>query len=424
MSDPSANDHQISPSQLCVGMHVHIDLPWIDHPFTFSSFKIKNLEQIAAIQALGLPRLRYSPAKSDADPLPLPSAPVEPLPAPPPVADDPSLQAKRERMERLRAHRAALSACEKELISSSRKVKQITQNLFARPAEAREAATELVESVAASMLVDTDMAIHLMADRIGNEDVYLHSLNVTLLAMMLAKELKVPPPSLTALGLGALFHDVGKMDIPDRVVRKTDPLTRAELGLLQQHTGFGIDIGRKMSLPSEALLAIAQHHEMLDGSGYPKGLKDGQLSLLSRIVALVNAYDNLCNPINPAKALTPHEALSLLYGQQRQRFDAQAMATFVRCLGVYPPGTIVLLSNGTLGIVISINSSRPLKPTVRVYDPAVPRDEAIVVDLEQEPEVGIAKALRPQQLPAAAYDYLSPRRHATYYFGPEARPGG
>lgn len=198
-----------------------------------------------------------------------------------------------------------------------------------------------------------------------------------------------------------------------------EALSKNEQALLEQHCGHGVQIGKKLGLAPEALLVIAQHHERVDGSGYPQKLRTPQLSLLSRIVAVVNAYDELCNPVNPARALTPHEALSTLYAKQRIQFDPLAMTTFVRCMGVYPPGTIVVLSNGSLGMVASVNSSRPLKPTILVYDPAVPKDEAILVDLEQEPDVSVSKTLKPQQLPPAAYDYLSPRKRMACYFNAE-----
>ena len=124
----------------------------------------------------------------------------------------------------------------------------------------------------------------------------------------------------------------------------------------------------------------------------------------------------------PQRALTPHEALSTLFGQRRAQFDNLVLTTFVRSVGIYPPGTVVTLSNGTLGLVVSVNSSRPLKPTVLVYDPAVPKDSAIVVDLEEEPDVAVASTLRPAQLPAAVFDYLSPRKRTTYYFNTD-KPG-
>ncbi|WP_374318453.1 HD-GYP domain-containing protein [Aquabacterium sp.] len=414
------SDHFITPSQLRVGLYIHLDLTWVEHPFTFSSFKIKNEEQISTIRALGLERIRFSPSKSDVEPLP-PPAQEPPPPEVPAVSheDDPAYQAKRERLERLAAQRAKVSACEREFLSTTRTIRLINQNVFAQPFQVKEQATELINSMADSMLVDADIAIQLMADKIGGEDVYHHSLNVTLLSMMLAKEMKAPAAAIKLLGLGALFHDVGEQEIPDRIVRKLEPMNRAELALFQQHCMYGVDIGKKLELPPESLLVIAQHHERTDGTGYPQKLLAPQLSLLARIVALVNAYDELCNPPNPAKAMTPHEALSILYAQQRMHFDPMAMTTFVRCMGVYPPGTIVVLSNGALGMVVSVNSSRPLKPTLLVYDPAVPKEDAILVDLEQEPDVVVSKTIKPTQLPQAAYDYLAPRKRLSYYFTTE-----
>lgn len=432
MNGPAHDDNEsaILPSQLCIGMYVHLDVPWMDHPFTFSSFKIKSLEQIELIQSLGLKRLRYAPGKSDSEPLPQsdPSgaeATTPEAPTPPTPHNSPAFQAKRERLARLAQHGERVVACERQLLGNVQTLKSVQQNLFSRPEQAYKEASVLVESMADSMLMDADIAIHLMADKLGNEEVYNHSLNVTLLSMMLAKEMKAPAHGIRLLGMGALFHDIGKIEIPDRIVRKTEPLTKPELGLLQTHCAAGVEIGKKLNLTPEAIQVIVQHHEHADGTGYPRKLQGAQISLLARIVAVTNVYDNLCNPTNPARALTPHEALSTMYGQQRSHFDPQAMNTFIRCMGIYPPGTVVVLSNGTLAMVVSINSSRPLKPTVVVYDPAVPREEAILADLEQEPDVTIAKTIRPQLLPPAALEYLNPRRRMTYYFDTShGKPGG
>lgn len=409
-----SDDAYISPAQLLIGLHVHLDLPWTQHPFTFSSFKIKSLDQIETLQSLGLERIRYSPAKSDAQPLALP-ADAPSAPAHPPV-DEAALAAKRARIERLQAQQQRAAACEREFLSAARALKAMTQNVFARPEQAREEGLALIKTMADSMLTDADVAINLMKDKIGGEETYHHALNVTLLAMMLAKELKAPPEAIRVMGVGALFHDIGKLELPDSLVRKQDAMNKPERGLFQQHCAYGVDIAHKLGLSGEATTIIAQHHEHADGSGYPKGLQGQAISMLARMVALVNAYDNLCNPNNLANALTPHEALSVLYAQQRSRFDATALSTFVRCMGVYPPGTLVVLSNDSMGIVTSVNSSRPLKPTVLVYDPSVPKESAVLVELELEPDVSIARTLKPQQLPQPVYDYLSPRKRQAYYF--------
>ncbi|CAN5163993.1 DUF3391 domain-containing protein [soil metagenome] len=421
MNSPDSNKKQfIAPSQLCIGLYVHLDLGWTEHPFTFSSFRIKSLDQIETIQALGLERIHYSPDRSEAEPL---AATTEPAPAPMPALpreEDPAYQAKRERLQRLVAYREKVTACERELMSNARSLKAINQNLFSRPLDARLEVEKMVNAIADSMLSEPDVSIHLMPDKIGGEDAYHHALNVTVMSMILAKELKAPPAAVYAIGQGAVLHDVGKHDIPLGLQRKTTPLTRPELGLVQQHCLAGVQIGQRMGLPPEVSIVIEQHHEHVDGSGYPKKLAGPQLNLLAKIVALVNAYDNLCNPVNPAAALTPHEALSTLYGQRRALYDPAVMAILVRTMGIYPPGTVVVLSNGAIGLVTSINSSRPLRPTILVYDPEIPKEAAILVDLDQEPDITIVKTLRPQQLPQAVHDYLAPRKRMTYHFNPEA----
>ena len=303
-------EHRVSPDQLCIGLYVHLDLAWSEHPFTFSSFKIKSLEQVAAIQALGLMKIRYSPERSDGAPLP---EPTEPSPPPPPAAppDEAAMRIKRERLERMAAQQAKVAASERALLSNSRAVKSINQNLFAKPKQAYEEAGTLISGIADSMLVDADVAIQLMADKVGGDDVYIHSLNVALLAMILARELKAPPAAIRLLGLGALLHDIGKADLPERVARKSGPLSATELGVFQLHCEKGVAMAQAMGVAPEVRTIIEQHHEHADGSGYPKRLSGTQLSLLSRIVALVNAYDNLCNPVDASRALTPHEALSI-----------------------------------------------------------------------------------------------------------------
>lgn len=411
-----SKDKFLKPSQLCIGLHVHLDLAWTEHPFTFSSFRIKSLEQVATIQALGLERIRYSPDRSEAEPLQVFDPIVPPSPAEGLPKEDPMALAKRERLARMAEQQAKVAACEKALMSNARALKAINQNLFAAPKQAHQEALQLVDGIADSMLVDADMAIQLVADKIGGEEAYYHALNVTIMAMMLAKEMKAPAAAVRLIGLGAVLHDIGKVEIPDQITRKSGPLTTAEFNVFQLHCAKGVEIARKMGASAETLHIIEQHHEQVDGSGYPKKLQGPQFGLLARIVALVNTYDNLCNPPDANKALTPHEALSIMYGQRRAQFDANAMTTFIRSVGIYPPGTVVALSNGTLGMVVAVNSSRPLKPTVLVYDPAVPKEMAMVVDLEEEPEVTVLKTLRPQQLPQAAHDYLQPRKRMTYYF--------
>jgi hypothetical protein len=140
------------------------------------------------------------------------------------------------------------------------------------------------------------------------------------------------------------------------------------------------------------------------------------------MVAIANHYDELCNPRNVADALTPHEALSLMFARLRGKFDPKLLQVFIRCLGVYPPGTIVQLSNGVIGMVATINTAQPMKPTIVVYDAEIPKAEAILLDMAIETDTNIVKAIRPGLVPREIYDYLSPREQVTYYFDAD-QPG-
>jgi hypothetical protein len=171
-----------------------------------------------------------------------------------------------------------------------------------------------------------------------------------------------------------------------------------------------------MGLSPGATLVIAQHHEHADGTGFPLRLNTDRMTPASRIVALVNRYDNLCNPHLAAKALTPHESLSLMFAQGKTKFDTAILGAFIRMMGVYPAGSAVQLTDDRFGLVVGVNSSRPLKPRVLVHEPGVPRDEALVVDLEAVAGLGIRRSIKPLQLPPATLEYLAPRPRVAYFF--------
>ncbi len=423
MVDKQDKPSFVGADQLCVGLYVCLDLEWLNHDFLLSSFKIKNADQIKAISKLGLKKIRIDPSRSDVPPLPkkvVPVAVVAPVPSP---SAEQLLQAAERavRLERIRQQRAETAACESQFVRAAGSLKDIGSKLFSRPLEARASAEILVSQMLTSILSHKDIAIHLMNDKTVGEDLYFHALNVSVLAMLLAREVGVPAEDIRQLGIGCIFHDVGKTDIPDRVLQKTEPLSRAERNLIEQHCAYGEPIGQRLGLSAKAMDIIRQHHEHFDGSGYPAHLKGAQIAPLARLMAIVNEYDNLCNQHNPADSLSPHEALSQLFTQQRAQFEIAPLNLFIRCMGIYPPGTVVQLSNGTLGMVVSVNSAQPLRPWVLIYDPAVPKDEATILDLQHEPALNVAASLKPSQLSREVHAYLSPRKRMTYYFDAQDR---
>ena len=136
-------------------------------------------------------------------------------------------------------------------------------------------------------------------------------------------------------------------------------------------------------------MCIRDSHECNDGSGYPLGLKGSEMSTAAQVVALVNFTDNLCNPADMGRAMKPHDELSYLFAPCRSKFDAQALQLLIRSLGVHPPGSILLLSNQALAVVTSVNPKKPLRPWVLVYDENVPKDQALTLNLEQEPQLSV-----------------------------------
>lgn len=416
------DNFEISVDQLEIGLYIHLDLKWFEHPFAFSHFKIKSEEQIRTIQGLGLARVRYDPALSDV--APRPPAPARPAAAEaaPPAAPveaqplSPALQAKLDLMERIKDQRAAAARIEDAFLNTARAIRDIEKNLFPQPEESMRKATALIGQIVDSILVAPEMAIHVMGDKMGGEEVYYHSMNVTMLSMIIARDIKLPQEVAAPLALSALFHDVGHKNIPDKILNKLDPLTQAERNFYELHTQYGVEIGESLHFPAPVISVIRDHHEAFDGTGYPRKLKGEAIGVLPRIISIANCYDELCNPLNVAAALTPHEALSMMFTKLRSKFDPKLLQVFIRCLGVYPPGTIVQLSNGVIGMVATVNTTRPMKPVLVIYDQGVPREEAILVDMDRESDLNIVKSIRPAQVPREIYMYLSPRKRVSYYF--------
>lgn len=411
---------RISVDQLREGLFIHLD-DWMSHPFLFNSFKIRNAKQIEALRAAGIRELAYIPAKSDCEPLPKPTSASEPpAQAPSPPQADPELEAmwqqKQARRQKVAERRAAIAKCEQRFNKSAESVKNLLKGLFARPQESVAQATVMVSDMVNSLLDEKEVVIHLMSSKAGDENAYYHALNVTVLALLLAKEVGLPVEEMRALGLGCLLHDIGKERIPTQILLKRAPWTAAEYHFYQQHVRYGVEAAMRLpNLSPGALDVIAQHHELLDGSGFPEQLCAERISRLARIAAIVNTYDNHCNRINPADSLTPAEALAYMFKHQKSQFDSMLLKLFIRCLGVYPPGSIVQLNNDAIGMVVSVNPDRLLQPTIVLYDPAIPKEEAILFDLDEEPELAIVRTLRPAELKPAVYEYLNPRSRVSYF---------
>jgi putative nucleotidyltransferase with HDIG domain len=421
MQEPS---NYIHPSQLCIGLYVHLDLGWMSHPFTFSNFKIASKDQIRKIRELNLDRIRYDPKRSDYEPLPMQSTDVSATETPPKTAPASAVTATgnkatpasamaeapraprtpQERTARLKQLNSIIRECEKTFAQDASEARELVRNLTSQPHNTVKAAETLIDKLVNSAVTESDIVLHAVSATGGGSEEYVHSLNVTVLSLMLAKSMDMSALNAQELGMAALFHDVSKSEIPRH---KT---------FIDQHCENSARVAREVGLSNNVVQAIQQHHEHVDGTGFPKHLVGSQMSELGKILAIVNAYDNLCNPFNPLTALTPYEALAHMYATDHAKYDMHILKMLIKLLGVYPPGSVVQLSNDVYAIVMTVNPQKPLLPLVRIHHSAVPRATPVVIDLSEESGISIKKCLRPSQLPKEIYDYLRPCKHVSYYF--------
>ena len=422
----------IAVRDLQVGMFVHLDLGWMSHPFPRSSFHIASVEQIAVLRSLGLGRVRWSPERSLPGEGPVtvgltgalpmrPAMRVAPSPAESAEAPDAQQQpsGRSDPGPAPAARAAAAQCCEQRYAAAGEAVSAIVGNIVGDPQRARSGAEALARTLLDDLQVDKELSIRLLGEPYGDPDV-AHALNVTVIALLLGRVLGLDETEMEDLGVGALLHDAGRVDLPERLRRPDDSFSAAERHSYRNHVALGVAHGRRMGLTPGALLVVAQHHENADGSGFPLKLVADRMSVPARIMALVDRFDMLCNPGPQGRKLTPHEALSLMFAQCRTQYDATMLNAFIRMVGVYPAGSVVQLTDDRFGLVVGVNSSRPLKPRVLVHDPAVPREQALALNLETAVDLGIRRSLQPQALPAPAFAYLAPPQRVGYYF--EAPP--
>jgi putative nucleotidyltransferase with HDIG domain len=436
--------HVIDVQALRVGMFVHLDVGWMSHPFPLSSFRITTPAQVATIRSLGLDRVRWSPLQSD-------PAAVEPelAPAPEASADDAAAndpdgpdvalaaapdtppgppadgvpvvsaeeRARAERRHRLETQREAQKVCERQYGEASRACRQTLELVAGKPREAKAQAEALTQALVDKMVGERELCIRMLTEN-ATDKASMHAMNVGIVSLLMGRCFGFAAEEMQDLGVGAMLHDIGKLELPVRLRYREDNFSPSETRVYEEHVELGLVQARRMGLSAGAMAVIAQHHEHADGSGFPGRLNSDRMTMAARIVALVNRYDNLCNPRLPAKAMTPHESLSLLFAQGRSKFDTSILGAFIKMMGVYPPGSMVQLTDDRYGMVVAVNSSRPLKPSVLIHDAAVARDDALILDLELTPGLGIRRSIKPQQLPPTALEYLAPGARVAYFFEP------
>lgn len=259
-----------------------------------------------------------------------------------------------------------------------------------------EGSKELVSSCVDSILSDETAMFWL--SKIKNKDEYTaeHCIRVGILSIAFGKYLQLPRAELELLGLCGMLHDVGKMKVPQHILNKEGPLTEDEYKIVKEHTVLGyVFLRNHGGIDEQVCTAAYNHHERMNGRGYPRKVSAELLSTYDRIIAIVDSYDAMISDRCYRKGMSPSRALSQLYKGQGDLYDEQLIKQFIQMVGVYPVGSMVEFSNGQVGVVLSVNENSKLEPVVElVTDANKNRIKPRAVDLTKQPQDSNGELLR------------------------------
>ena len=339
-----------------IGMYVSdLDRPWIETPFIFQGFLITNeseLDQLhqycehvyidRAKSQVQIPQARLrNLARAESEPV------IQPRP------QMPYLKQFEEEFPRAKKIYERVHA---QIKTSFRDVR-IGRAL--RSAEIRASVEEIIQSI-----VRNPDAMMLMTNMKAMDDyMVIHSMNVCILSLILARFLGVEEDAMQDLGIGALLHDVGEIRLPRELLNKPSDLSAEEHATMQKHTEYGASILKHNGgIPDEAVDIALHHHERVDRSGYTNKLGGQEISLNAKIVGIVDVYDSLTSTTPYRSYISSTDALKSMYDWRGTLFDSTLVENFIQCIGIYPVGSTLELNSGEVGIVISASPENRLFP--------------------------------------------------------------
>ncbi|MBF0125051.1 MAG: HD-GYP domain-containing protein [Magnetococcales bacterium] len=226
---------------------------------------------------------------------------------------------------------------------------------------------DMVTQMADSMFRNRDAILSLGLIKQKDEYTFMHSVNVGVFMLSFCQTLGISSEDIVDVGLGAVLHDIGKMKTPMEILNKAGKLTDDEFAIMRQHVTYSRRILEQCQGISEISVHVAsQHHERYDGSGYPKGLKGDQINQFGQMAAIADVYDAITSDRCYHKGNNPHLALKRMMEWSQYHFNPALFQYFVKCVGIYPMGTLVRLENDLLAVVLRPNSESLLHPVVNV----------------------------------------------------------
>ncbi|MDQ2991150.1 MAG: HD-GYP domain-containing protein [Pseudomonadota bacterium] len=355
---------KIDASQLQVGMYIHdLDCDWMTHPFARNRFLISNDAEIGKIRAAGIhlvvidsargldvqdaPTLAEAQAQTEAELVVLAAAPV--------VVTRVSLGEELKRAALIRHQAAGL-------------VRSVMQDARLGKAIELDQVSPMVQNITESILRNPGALTGLLRIKTADDYTFLHSVSVCTLLVAFCRSRNMDAETTYQAGLGGLLHDVGKALVPDKVLNKPGPLTEEEFAIIRKHPRDGYDILVQTPEIGPIPLDITlHHHERRDGSGYPDKQGEGAISELSQMAAIVDVYDAITADRCYHKGMSAAEALRKIYEWSKFHFNPAYVQEFMRCVGIYPVGTMVMLESGRLGVVIEPHPTNLLAPKVNVF---------------------------------------------------------
>jgi len=360
---------RIGIDQLKPGMRIEtMDRSWLTTPFLRHRMAITSQEQIQQLRACGVTMLEVTVEDEEAGGQESFRPTPDPLPEP-----DEGVRSHAQRDEGDQTPSAPSIPFDEEL-PAAKQVYQAAKSIIERAmhdvrmgrAINMEAVTQVVTGLADSVLRNPDALTSLSRLKRFDEYTFFHSVNTSVLALSLGRMMGLQRDALHQLGVGTLLHDIGKTKIPLDLLNKPGRFEPHEFELMKQHVMRGAEVLSDMTGLADPFLKPAlEHHERVDGSGYPHQRRKTELSQYGLIAAVVDIYDAITSDRCYHKAKPAHDALQFLYViSQKGHLDHQVVQRFIQAVGVYPVGSVVELNTGELAVVRRIHHGHPLEPMI------------------------------------------------------------